>query len=152
LNTLGTGRCAAIIFEDGTISRNFPLGTGRPQGDGPSPLQYNMGEQIVLLRIELDPAVASVFQHNLLNRFMLDLDPDPRRAGLDRDYNIHLSQESNRETNKADSFADDNSTATLANEASLSALKRIVTEFAVFSGLNSNAEKTTLLQIGAVNP
>jgi hypothetical protein len=52
-----------VWYEDGTISESFDLGTGRPQGDGPSPLQYNMGEQIVLLKIELDPEIASVFQH-----------------------------------------------------------------------------------------
>jgi hypothetical protein len=61
MDTIGTGRTASIIFEDGEISQNFDLETGRPQGDGSSPLQYNMGEEIVLLKIELDPRVASVF-------------------------------------------------------------------------------------------
>jgi hypothetical protein len=42
MDTLGTNRNAAIIFEDGTISDNFDLETGRPQGDGPSPLQYRV--------------------------------------------------------------------------------------------------------------
>jgi hypothetical protein len=51
LYTIGTNRSAAIIFEDGTLSRNFNLETGRTQGDGPSPLLYNMGEQILLLKI-----------------------------------------------------------------------------------------------------
>jgi hypothetical protein len=63
IDTLGNNRNASIIFEDGTISKNFELETGRPQGDGPSPLQYNMGEEILPLKIELDPLVASVFQH-----------------------------------------------------------------------------------------
>jgi hypothetical protein len=122
MDTIGTGRTAAIIFEDGEISQNFDLETGRPQGDGPSPLQYNMGEEIVLLKIELDPQVASVFQHQLMPKFAVDLVPDPRRRGVDSSYNTHLSQESNRETNKADGFADDNSTATLANFESLNEL------------------------------
>ena len=122
MDTIGTGRTAAILFEDGEISQNFDLETGRPQGDGPSPLQYNMGEEIVLLKIELDPQVASVFQHQLLPKFALDLVPDPRRRGVDSSYNTHLSQESNRETDKADGFADDNSTATLANFESLNEL------------------------------
>jgi hypothetical protein len=66
------------------------------------------------------------------------------------DYNTHLAQESNRETDKADGFADDNSTATEASLGSLLALKEICTDFAGFSGLRMNAEKTTLLQIGNV--
>jgi hypothetical protein len=100
MDTLGNNRNALIIFEDGTISENFGLDTGRPQGDGPSPLQYNMGEEILLLKIELDPLVASVFQPALAPRFAMDLVPDPRRKGLDADYNDHLCQESNRETHK----------------------------------------------------
>jgi hypothetical protein len=65
-------------------------------------------------------------------------------------YNSHLAVESDRSTDKADSFADDNSTATLATADSLGSLKNFVDEFAIFSGLHSNAEKTTLLQIGNV--
>ena len=59
MNTIGTGRTASIIFEDGSLSKPFDLESGRPQGDGPSPLQYNMGEEILLLKIELDPEIAS---------------------------------------------------------------------------------------------
>ena len=51
LETIGTNRTAAIIYEDSSISNEFDLETGRAQGDGPSPLQYNMGEQIILLKI-----------------------------------------------------------------------------------------------------
>jgi hypothetical protein len=91
MDTLGTNRNAAIIFEDGTISENFELETGRPQGNGPSLLQYNMGEEILLLKIELDPVIASVFQHALAPRFNMDLVPDPKRKGIDADYNSHLS-------------------------------------------------------------
>jgi hypothetical protein len=144
MDTIGTGRTAAILFEDGEISQNFDLETGRPQGDGPSPLQYNMGEEIVLLKIELDPQVASVFQHQLLPKFAMDLVPDPRRRGVDSSYNTHLSQESNRETDKADGFADDNSTATLANFESLNELKKISTDFAKFSGLQCNVDRQHL--------
>ncbi len=125
--------------------------TGRPQGDGPSPLQYNMGEEILLLKIELDPLVASVFQHALAPRFAMDLVPDPRRRGLDADYNEHLCQESNRETDKADGFADDNSNAVKAEFESLNRLKTLCHEFSLFSGLQSNVEKTTLLKIGSTD-
>jgi hypothetical protein len=152
MDTIGTGRSASIMFEEGTISENFNLETGRPHGDGPSPLQFNMGEEIVLLKIELDPRVASVFQHVILPRFAMDLEPDPHRRGIDSDYNTHLAVESNRETDKVDGFADDNSTATLSNFDCLNALREIIADFANFSGLKSNVDKTTLMQIGTVNP
>jgi hypothetical protein len=152
LNTIGTNRSAAIIYEDGTLSQNFDLETGRTQGDGPSPLLYNMGEQILLLKIELDPGIASVYNHHGLPHFNMDLVPDPRANGKDLMYNTHFSVESSRCTDKADSFADDNSTATLATRESLGNLKKCVEDFAIFSGLNSNAEKTTLMQIGRIEP
>jgi hypothetical protein len=82
----------------------------------------------------------------------MDLVPDPKLKGRDASYNTHLAVESDRSTDKADSFADDNSTATLANAASLGNLKNFVEEFAGFSGLHSNADKTTLLQIGRIAP
>jgi hypothetical protein len=95
--------------------------------------------------------IASVFRHAILPRFALDLVPDPRRKGVDVNYNTHLAMESNRETDKADGFADDNSTATLANLQSLETLKNIISDFANFSGLMSNVEKTMLMQIGTQN-
>jgi hypothetical protein len=109
-----------------------------------------MGEEIMLLKIELDPRVASVFQHEIFLRFVMDLVLDPISKRLDVDYNSHLSQESNRETDKADGFADDNSTVTLATAEILNCLSEICTTFSEFSGLKSNAEKTTLLRIGTV--
>jgi hypothetical protein len=51
MDTIGTGRTASIIFDDSSISPEFNLESGRPQGDGPSPLQYNMGQEIVLIKI-----------------------------------------------------------------------------------------------------
>jgi hypothetical protein len=40
----------------------------------------------------------------------------------------------------------------LANYECLHSLKNIINDFEVFSGLKSNVEKTTLMQIGTVNP
>jgi hypothetical protein len=81
----------------------------------------------------------------------MDLVPDPRRRGLDADYNKNLCQESNRETDKADGFADDNSNAIKAEYESLNRLKTLCHEFSLFSGLQSNVEKTTLLKIGTTD-
>jgi hypothetical protein len=63
LVTLGSGRNACISFDDGTVSAPFDLGRGRTQGNGPSPCEYNIGQQILLLKIELCPEIASVYNH-----------------------------------------------------------------------------------------
>jgi Reverse transcriptase (RNA-dependent DNA polymerase) len=57
LETIGTNRKACIKWDDGSYSPTFDLKTGRTQGDGPSPLEYNFGEQVLLFRIELDPNI-----------------------------------------------------------------------------------------------
>jgi exonuclease III len=140
MDTIGTNRKACIILEDNKLSRHFNLGTGRPQGDCPSPLQFNSGNQILLYRIELDPNIASVFNHMFVPRniFPVDLDSIPRP----------FRTESNGETHKAEGLADDASAATLFEYNSLSHLKLILQEFSVISGLKCNFDKTQVMQVG----
>jgi hypothetical protein len=47
LLTLGSGRNACISFDDGSVSPPFNLERGRTQGNGPSPCEYNIGQQIL---------------------------------------------------------------------------------------------------------
>ena len=68
LNLITTGRNATIIFDDSSLSRQFQLETGAPQGNSPSPLQYNFCEQIAILKLELDPRIASIYNHHLIPR------------------------------------------------------------------------------------
>ena len=63
LNLITTGRNATIILDNNSLSRQFSLETGAPQGNAPSPLQYNFCEQIALLKIELDLRISSVYNH-----------------------------------------------------------------------------------------
>jgi hypothetical protein len=48
LNVISTGRTACIIKDDGTVTAPFKLGSGFPQGNPPSPNQFNMGIQIFI--------------------------------------------------------------------------------------------------------
>ena len=41
LTLFGTNRTACIMLENGTLSRNFNLERGRPQGDNISPNKFN---------------------------------------------------------------------------------------------------------------
>jgi hypothetical protein len=59
LTTLGSGRVACISFDDGSVSDPFDLERGRTQGNGPSPCEYNIGQQILLFKLELCPDPAS---------------------------------------------------------------------------------------------
>jgi exonuclease III len=140
METLGTNRTACIILDDNSLSRSFSLGTGRPQGDCTSPLEFNAGDQILLFRIELDPVLASVYQHHFVprNLFPINYDSIP----------VQFRSECNGETHKAEGLADDSSASILLEVGSLSRLKTILVEFSLISGLKCNYDKTNVLPVG----
>jgi hypothetical protein len=65
LNVISTGRTAHFIKEDGRTSPPISLGTGFPQGNAPSPNQFNIGEQILIFKIELDSNIRGIM--NMFN-------------------------------------------------------------------------------------
>jgi retron-type reverse transcriptase len=52
--TLSTGRRASIILEDSSLGKFFDLERGNAQGDTISPYLFNIGYQILLLKINFD--------------------------------------------------------------------------------------------------
>ena len=135
--TACTGRNACIISEDGNYTRNFNLGIGTAQGDCPSPTLFTFCVQVLIFKLELDPAVR----------------PLPGLPGI---TNIPVEDsdifylESNRQTNKIEGFADDISAGTEQTIDCLSAVKLILQEFCRLSGLQSNADKTCLMPIRGI--
>ena len=142
IETVGRNRTASIILDSGELSPAFNLETGRPQGEILSPNTYNIPNQILLFRIELDKNVASVFQHML----------GPSRAFAlpknDLPTNQFFINESNRETDKVEGFADDTTGITICEEKNLLGIKNILCEFAAISGLHANYDKTQIMPIG----
>ena len=134
IKSIGTGRTACIILGQNSYSDKFNLGKGHAQGDSPSPLLYNFAVQILLFKIELDPKIESIRP-----RFLLPGPIKPSKL---------FKNESNRETDKSDCFADDNTVATLFEFASLHRLKEILSAFRTLSGLSINYEKTAIMRIG----
>jgi hypothetical protein len=63
---------------------------------------------------------------------------------------ITFRNESKKETDKAEGFADDTTGLTLFEFESLSAIKKILIDFGNFSGLRCNVDKTVLMQIGEI--
>ncbi len=59
-----------------------------------------------------------------------------------------FENESNRETDKNGSFADDANNFTLLKLESLAKLKEILEAFPILSGLSCNVEKTSVMRIG----
>jgi hypothetical protein len=139
LNTISSGRTACIIKEDGETTPAFRLGSGFPQGNPPSPNQFNMGEQILILKIELDPRIkkirnspvepillAPLNNHNIAPIPVPVPAPDAAPApiyenNVGRQYG---SKENFRNTEKVEAFADDNNILSKLDRECLSANKR----------------------------
>jgi hypothetical protein len=113
-----------------------------------------MAQQVFLFKLELCPEIKSVFVNHLVPRlisFQEELEDEgvPREDFIPED---EFSNESNRETDKGEGFADDTSGLSLFELESLKTLKQAMLDFGEFSGLKCNVEKTVLMQIGNIQP
>ncbi len=96
-----------------------------------------------------------MYNHLQVPRTVFGNFQQPHPAIIDattRENNPCFLSESKCETDKAEGFADDTSVATIFCYESLNALKTILVDFASFSGLRCNMEKTSILQIGEIVP
>ena len=130
------------MLDNSDLSRTFSLGTGRPQGDNLSPTQYNIGQQIQLFRLELDPNFKSVFQHFLKPNFPFPL------SNIESRSNAKFANESASETDKKEGFADDTTAMGDRSKENVIYVKSILNEFASFSGLKCNFSKTSVMPVG----
>jgi hypothetical protein len=139
LTLLGENRQACLLLDDGTYSRNFPLGRGRAQGDNISPNTFNFADQILIFKIELDPVFRGIVKN---------LHPSPE---VPTNFSTHFMFESGGETSRNESLADDNTTLLLMTEDNLSSLRNILNYFGDISGLKCNFDKTVVLPVGKSN-
>jgi hypothetical protein len=150
LSTIGTGRNAQVILSNDELSLAFQLEKGHAQGDSPSPLLYNMAAQICIWKIELEPGIKSVYSPELRTPDPeLGMIPDPGQGINPVPITVQVFEnESNRETDKNESFADDANNFTVLKLDSLAKLKEILEAFRILSGLSCNVEKTSVMRIG----
>jgi Reverse transcriptase (RNA-dependent DNA polymerase) len=135
LKTIGTGRKACVLLENGEKSSVFDLLKGTAQGDCPSPIIYNICAQILLFKIELCKEIRKI---------PIFIPPNAVNRGVESP----LKNESFFETGKNESFADNSTTCTYFEDEDLSALKTILDQFSKLSGLRCNFEKTSVMRIG----
>jgi hypothetical protein len=109
-----------------------------------------MGQQILLFKIELCPEIRSLYQNHFITRPLKlpeianVFEPPPANDISDPKFR----NECGFETSKCDGFADDNTAGTIFEFESLRTLKMVLEDFALFSGLRCNSEKTVLMQVG----
>jgi hypothetical protein len=113
-------------------------------GNTPSPILYNMAQQIFLFKLELCPEIKSVFLNHLVPRPIQFNDanpwPQPVRLAVENNQDpdhipnqeilpVEFRNESGRETDKAEGFADDTTGMSLFELESLACLKKNLVRF-----------------------
>ena len=141
MNILGNNRVARIIMEDGSLSPEVSLNRGRAQGNSPSPRQYNIGQQICLLKIEFDPYISR-----------LDDNPPVPRPLVDWPDNLSASEDTLQGGGATNCFADDTNVCGKQKAASVGRIKEILIDFEKISGLKCNIDKTCIMFIGPRDP
>jgi len=151
LDTIGTNRTARILLDNGKNSREFDLERGFAQGNSPSPKKYNIGEQILIFRLEYDPNVVGVYNNFLIPRSVVDgitMHPLLEKA---EQKGLVVDPELKETTRKTNAFADDSNAGLSRCAENLARVKNILFEFGDISGLETNVEKTTLMPVGGLD-
>jgi hypothetical protein len=139
LTLLGENRTACVLLDNGSYSRNFRLDRGRAQGDNISPNTFNFADQILILKIELDPGINGIWKNFVIP------------PNFPANTNSFFMCESLGETSKNESLADDNTTLLMLEDASLARLRNILEDFGRISGLQCNYDKTVIVPVGNCN-
>jgi hypothetical protein len=113
----------------------FYLERGNAQGDTTSPYIFNIGFQILLLKLTFDLQIEGLLEFPAV--------PD-NTPPLHRTVGTY--------TRKVNAYADDANILTKLTYESLSRIKQILENFGEMSGLICNVEKTMLLPIGTEAP
>jgi len=177
LKAIGTNRKAYILLSNNKLSeKSIILERGTAQGDSPSPFLYNLSAQILIWKIELDNQIEGIYPdpgRGAAPGPGAGRDPAPGQGGapagpgrgvvpgpgpgpvpgpdpgLDAGLTEELfAYESNKETNKNESFADDSSNFVKLKYDTILALKNALILFRYLSGLECNVEKSFIMRIG----
>jgi hypothetical protein len=138
-------------LEEGKQSRDIDLERGFAQGDGPSPRLYNVGEQILLFRLEYDPEIAGIYLTFLIPRTVVNNETVFPRIESAEAAGLVVDNELKHTNRRIPSFADDATGGFDRSARNLAYVKEILQVFGRMCGLETNVDKTTLMPVGCLN-
>jgi hypothetical protein len=131
---LGTNRKASITLDSGISTLFFDLERGNAQGDTLSPFIFVLGYQLLLMKLEFDLQIQGLIE------------------AVDIPVSLPPLPENNEVSTippKVYAMADDATMLVEMETGTLTAIKTILYEFELISGIGCNVEKTSLMQIGS---
>ena len=114
---------------------------GRPQGDCPSPRQYNIAQQVLLLKLELDSNIIEIIPR-----------PICTTPVTEKEASFNVTPEIKYGMEKTECFADDANACCEQSVTAVDAILGILYNFGMISWLKCNIEKTTVMLIGPKLP
>jgi hypothetical protein len=138
------------MFDTGT-SDPIDLERGFAQGNSPSPRKYNIGEQILLFRLEYDPNIVGVYNSFLIPRQIAENGVDLAEVRAAEQKGLVVDKELEHTNRKTNAFADDTTAGLLREANNLNYVKQVLLDFGAVSGLETNVDKTTVMPIGNLN-
>jgi hypothetical protein len=129
---VSTNRKACIEIGKNKTTKTFNLGRGNAQGDVISPFLFNIGYQILLLKLEKDEGITGFYDF-----------PDDTA-------NFEIPATVSRATRKVFAFADDGNLLVEASLNNINRIKKILSDFSKLSGLECNIEKSAMMQVGII--
>jgi hypothetical protein len=139
LKLLCTNRQACVIMEDENLGKVFRLERGNAQGDTISPYIFNLGYQILLFKLTFDLQIAGIEQE------ARGEEPVVQQPLLNQEAE-------SRYPRKVFAFADDGNLLVSMDPVTIKRVKKILEEFGKLSWLECNIEKTSLMQVGSIEP
>jgi hypothetical protein len=126
-------------MDDGTLGLFFDLERGNAQGDTISPYLFNIGYQILLLRINFDLQIKGFLE--VPDRYL--------DTGVESPH-ISVPPGVSKKPRKVFAFADDCNVLLLLTRENLEIIKKILGDFSAISGLECNIDKSFLMPIGHI--
>jgi Reverse transcriptase (RNA-dependent DNA polymerase) len=120
LLTLCTNRFASIINDEGGTGRKFKLERGNAQGDTISHFLFNIGYQLLIIKLNYDLQITGFLDLPALSQ-----------------HHRHLPELVSKKQRKVFAFADDCTVLLILNRENLIRIKKILSELAKISGWNA---------------
>ena len=140
LTLLSTNRKACVVLENGLKTLFFDLERGNAQGDTLSPFLFNLGYQILLMKLEFDLQIEGLIEE-VTGPPGYQLPHPPLQNSLEVSFFPP----------KVYAMADDATLLVEMKVSTLARIKKILEDFEVISGLGCNVDKTVLMQIGTAD-
>jgi len=153
ITLISTKRKACVVLENEKITEFFDLERGNAQGDTISPFLFNLGYQLLLFKLDLTFQIEGTQQETVAaaNQNIMDNAAD-NNTDNNREQGVRNNLEVGSVDPKVCAMADDCTLLLKLTASNIRKVVEILHQFELLSGLGCNIDKTSLMQVGIIEP